>query len=384
MKKIFTLILVLACTIGLQAAETTWTIAGVKALMGADWNPAAEENLMTTTDGSTFTLVKENVMLKAGSYEYKACQDGAWTVTVPQEGNMELTIEENAEYKVTFTLTEATSETPALMAEAVKTGEYVGPLGDVWIVAGTEELLGSFWKGDDESNQMTPDNSGKIYKLVKTDVPLNVETPYQYKFVKDGSAWYGNLEGVVSKEDGNGNFEFYVAEPGKYTVEWTLNTETWTQSIQTTKTGEAEFGEKTWTICGVKDLCGNDWDPTYTENDMEKVDEGVFELTRPAVVLEAKDYEYKVAANHSWSESYGNESGQNQVLTVAAAGTYDVTFSFIVATKTLDALYEETTGIQAVTVKMVPSAAIYNLQGQRVNGNFRGIAIQNGKKMLMK
>jgi hypothetical protein len=99
--------------------------------------------------------------------------------------------------------------------------------------------------------------------------------------------------------------------------------------------------------------------------------------------LKAKDYSYKVAANHSWGESYGNESGQNQVLTVTADGTYDVTFSFIVATKTLDAGYE-TTGIEAVTVKIKPSAAIYNLQGQRVTSNYRGIAIMDGRKVVMK
>jgi hypothetical protein len=60
-----------------------------------------------------------------------------------------------------------------------------------------------------------------------------------------------------------------------------------------------------------------------------------------------------------------------------------VTFSFIVATKTLDAGYE-TTGIEAVTVKIKPSAAIYNLQGQRVTSNYRGIAIMDGKKVVMK
>ena len=386
MKKIFTLIVMLAATLAMQAEDAPWTIAGDKALAGVHWDPAAAENLMTTVDGSTFTLVKENVMLKADTYEYKACQNNGWDVAVPQSGNMQLTIAEDGAYKVTFTLTNANNlEEASLMAEAVKTGEYEGSDEVVWIVAGSEELMGVFWKGTiDEGgvNKMTTTDN-KIYTLTKTDVALNVETPYQYKFVKDESAWYGNLDGIVSKEEGNDNFELYVQEPGKYTVVWTFDTEAMTQTIKTTKTGDAEFGEKTWTICGVQDLCGSNWDPTDVTNDMEKVDEGVFELTRYSVALVAKDYEYKVAANHSWGECYGNESGQNQVLTVAAEGTYDVTFSFLVATKTLDASCE-TTGIEAVTVKIVPSAPIYNLQGQRVDSNFRGIAIQNGKKMLMK
>jgi len=385
MKKIFTLIVMLAATMAVQAADVTWTIAGDKALMGVHWDPAAEANLMTG-DGSTFTLTRENVMLKADTYQYKACQNADWAVAVPQEGNMQLVIAEDGAYKVEFTLSNANNPGEAsLMAVATKTGDYEGSDEAVWIVAGAEELMGVFWKGtlaEAAENKMTTTDQ-KVYTLTKTDVALDKETPYQYKFVKDESAWYGNIDGVVSKEDNNANFELYVDEPGKYTVVWTLNTETMTQSIETTKTGDAEFGEKTWTICGDKDLCGSEWSPEDTSNDMEKVDEGVFELTRANVELKAKDYSYKVAANHSWGESYGNESGQNQVLTVAADGTYDVTFSFIVATKTLDAYYE-TTGIEAVTVKIKPSAAIYNLQGQRVTSNYRGIAIMDGRKVVMK
>lgn len=384
MKKIFTLIAVLACALGVQAAEETWTIAGDKALMGVHWDPAATENLMSTTDGTTFTLTKENVMLKADKYEYKACANGDWVTAVPQSGNMELMIEADGAYTVVFTLANATDpESRVLSAVPTKTGEYVGPTEDTWIVAGVEDLMGSFWKGDDQNNKMTTAD-GKIYKLTKTQVPLNIETPYEYKFVQNESAWYGNLEGLVSKENGNGNFQIFVTEPGEYTVEWTLNTETWTQQIQTTKTGEHEFGEKTWTICGQEALCGEDWNPAYEANDMEKVDEGVFELTRYSVTLDEKTYEYKVAANHSWGESYGDELGENQKLAIAAAGTYDVTFSFIVSTKTLSAEYAEATAIEKVTVKALPAATLYNLQGQRVSGNYRGLVIRNGQKVVLK
>lgn len=41
-------------------------------------------------------------------------------------------------------------------------------------------------------------------------------------------------------------------------------------------------------------------------------------------------------------------------------------------------------GIATVKVLNASTAAIYNLQGQRVDSNYRGIAIQNGKKMLVK
>jgi hypothetical protein len=323
-------------------------------------------------------------MLKAGNYEYKACQNGGWAITVPQEGNQTLAIEADGAYKVTFTLAEANTESPILTAIPEKTGEYVGPTETVWVVAGAKELLGVEWAGGSEDNKMTS-SDGKVFTLEKTGVALDKETPYQYKYVQDESGWYGNLDGVVSKENGNKNFELFVDAPGLYKVTFTLDTENWTSNVVATKTGEATFGEKTWTICGQAALCGTEWDPTYAANDMEKIEEGYYELTRTSVELEAKTYEYKVAANHSWGESYGSEitSNGNQVLTVSENGTYDVTFSFIVSTKTLEAEYE-TTGITAVSVKAVPSAPMFNLQGQRVTSSYRGIAIKNGRKMIVK
>lgn len=377
MKKIFTLIVMLAATLGMQAQDT-WTVAGQKAILGVDWAPSDATNDMTSTDDVNFTLTKTGMMVKAGNYGYKVVKNHAWDEAYPAE-NAVLPIAEDGEYTIVFSFNATTHDVDA---QATKTGAYVGPTTSDWIVAGAKELLGVEWSADAEENKMTTED-GKIYKLVKTGVALNVETPYPFKFVQNGS-WLGNMgEGALGDTGMGGNFELYVDAPGIYTVTFTANEETMIGTVSAVKTGDAEFGEKTWTICGEKDLCGSDWNPEDTSNDMEKVDEGVFELTRANVELKAKDYSYKVAANHSWGESYGNESGQNQVLTVAADGTYDVTFSFIVATKTLDAGYE-TTGIEAVTVKIKPSAAIYNLQGQRVTSNYRGIAIMDGKKVVMK
>ena len=76
MKKIFTLIVMLAATLGMQAQDT-WTIAGVKALVGSGWD-ATDTNNDMTANGSVFTLVKTDVMLKAGSYQYKVVKNHAW------------------------------------------------------------------------------------------------------------------------------------------------------------------------------------------------------------------------------------------------------------------------------------------------------------------
>jgi hypothetical protein len=53
-------------------------------------------------------------------------------------------------------------------------------------------------------------------------------------------------------------------------------------------------------------------------------------------------------------------------------------------TKTVDASAEISSGIESVKVLIQKSAPIYNLQGQRISGNYRGIAIQNGRKVVVK
>ena len=151
------------------------------------------------------------------------------------------------------------------------------------------------------------------------------------------------------------------------------------------KTGEAVVAEKTWTLAGSGlELFGGEkeWDPENTANDMTKISEGYYELVKENVTLEAKDYKFKVCANHGWDESYGDE-GKDMVLTVDNAGTYNVTFTFFSEAKTLTAELSKATGIN--NVKLNANAnAIYNLQGQRVKANFRGIAIKTGRKMMVK
>ena len=388
MKKIFTLIAVLACALGVQAAAPTWTIAGEVKLMGVAWDPAAEENLMSRV-GDDMVLAKENVMLKAGEYEYKACEAGGWDVTVPQEGNYKLVIDEDGAYTVTFTLKDVDdAENRVLSATATKTGEYEGSTEAVWVVAGVEELLGVFWKGDLAEggiNKMTSTDD-KIYTLKKTDVALNKDTPYEYKFVQDESAWYGDGgEGVLSKE--GGNFKLFVDEPGKYSVTFTLNTETMVATIATEKTGEASFDDKVWTIAGAEAVLGSNWEPTDENNDMEDMGDGTFQLVKTNVTLAAGAYTYKVVANHSWSENYGGDydSDGNAVVEIDADGTYDITFVFIPETKELYATADEATGIKGVkNAAANKNTTMYNLQGQRVQAGFRGIVIMNGRKMIVK
>lgn len=382
MKKIFTLIVMLAATLGMQAQDT-WTVVGTAALTGTNWLDdveAAKANDMVTEDGNVYTWTKTDVALKAGGkYELKIVKNHSWDEEVyggfaggQESDNYVIDIAENGKYTVvvTFNHTEI-----SISHQATKTGE--AEFGETtWTVAGVAALCGSGWDPADASNDMVS-TDGVNFTWTKTDLPLEADVTYQFKVVAD-HAWgeeYGDPAG--------GNYEFQVPENGAYTLVITFSTDTKIVGHEATKTGEAHFDEKTWTVAGVTEICGSSWDPSDTSNDMTKMDEGYYELTRYNLHLAQSlgGYEYKVVANHAWGEEYPS---QNAKLYIDEEGDYDVTFMFTVSTKTVDALAEVATGITGVTVKVVPSAAIYNLQGQRVNGNFRGIAIQNGKKMLMK
>ena len=47
-------------------------------------------------------------------------------------------------------------------------------------------------------------------------------------------------------------------------------------------------------------------------------------------------------------------------------------------------LYEEVSGINAVKANVANNAAVYNLAGQKVGKDFKGLVIKDGKKFIQK
>ena len=84
----------------------TYTIVGVADVINGDaaWDPTATANDMTENAG-VWTLTVEGANLEAGqNYEYKMVKNHAWGEgEVPAQGNQTLTVEETAEYTITYT-----------------------------------------------------------------------------------------------------------------------------------------------------------------------------------------------------------------------------------------------------------------------------------------
>lgn len=101
---------------------TSWSIAGVADLMGEEWSPSAEANVMKEKSAGVYELVKQGVSLTAGSYEYKACANKAWSISeIPASGNQSLEILEDGIYDITFTLTVSEGYLEAVATPAATT-----------------------------------------------------------------------------------------------------------------------------------------------------------------------------------------------------------------------------------------------------------------------
>lgn len=378
MRKIFTLLVMLAATLGMQAQDT-WTVAGEKSILGVSWDPTCTDNDMTLHNDPVYKLTKTGMMITANEsgYGYKVVKNHSWDENYPDE-NALLSIPEDGEYTITFYFN---AEGKTVIAQAQKTGEYVAPeVGDqTWTVAGAEAIFGSSWDTGNTENDMTS-TDGTNYTLTKEGVVLEAGVSYGFKIVADHS-W----DEAYPAE----NYNLTVQENGTYTVTITFNKDTKEVGARTQKTGEAVIGDKVWTIAGVEELMGSAWNNADTNNDMTNMGDGTFQLVKYNVAMEAeKNYEFKVLANHSWDENYGENGvagGENVKVAVETTGNYDVTFVWNPESKELYATTEvsDPTGINVAKATKA-AVVIYNLQGQRVQAGFRGIVIKNGHKVLVK
>jgi len=99
-----------------EVSIKSWTIAGSEAVLGTNWSETDTKNDMTYANGE-WTLVKKNVTLTAGTYEYKVVGDYSWATNYPSS-NAKLSIAEDGIYDVTFTWN-ASTKTISASAEKV-------------------------------------------------------------------------------------------------------------------------------------------------------------------------------------------------------------------------------------------------------------------------
>ena len=187
-----------------------------------------------------------------------------------------------------------------------------------------------------------------------------------------------------------------VLEAGSYKISVAKDLST------VTITGEAP--ETTYTVAGSfyyadgsVAIFGTEWDVANTANDMEKQLDGTYKKVYTIDFPFAGNIQFKVAENHAWDVSYGwdvtaeNPDGNAfyNVASPANGATVTITFDPNGATAA-DKVKIEVTGIPTVGINGIvtddadDNAPIYNLAGQKVDKNYKGVVIKNGKKIYQK
>lgn len=240
--------------------------------------------------------------------------------------------------------------------------------------------------------------AGKTFTFTLDPSTITANT-VTFKFRPNGTSWTGYSDvtftgdeapsWLESTSDGNFKLDFtkYTADAFIFTMTWNGGksaSTNWTLTAEATnlKTLDPSTVERTWTVAGVEALCGVAWDPSNTANDMTKQTDGTYQLTLSGLSLEAGSYGFKVCADHAWDESYG-EGASDKILTIDAAGTYDVVITFNTETHEVTATATVATGISTVKAAAA-QGAMFNLKGQRVQNGFRGIAVVGGRKVVIK
>jgi hypothetical protein len=199
-----------------NVVQSTYTVAGSSGLLGTHWDVADTTNNMTLLEDGIYQLIKTDLSLVAGTYEYKVVRDHSWDWCRPSGPNQVLSIDKDGIYTVTFTLDlsiETISATAELQQEAVVIPKVflIGTMND-WDYTATELQL--------DSDSLT----------ASVTVMLNANTTYDYQMVVDGN-WFTSYDGMMTR-DNSQNWQFEHIESstiyasistdiaGEYTFVW--------------------------------------------------------------------------------------------------------------------------------------------------------------------
>ena len=185
--------------------------------------------------------------------------------------------------EVTFTLTANTADdTVQLMVN------YTIP-NATYTVAGNDAFCGTHWDETNTANDMTYNPLTGLYEKTYNNVTAG---NHEIKICQ-------NHDWAVSYGNGSDNYYIRVNTAGS-TVTITFNPHDNTINAIVT---EPEVTEEVYTIAGSDMLCGSDWDPGDTANDMTyNTTTGLYEKIYEGV--SAGNYEFKVCKNRGWTVAY--------------------------------------------------------------------------------
>ena len=197
-----------------------------------------------------------------------------------------------------------------------------------YYVAGSSSLCGSNWSCNDANNKMTLTDG--VYVKSYANVPAG---SHEFKITNgtwdDGTskgAWCVDASTSTPGYTGSDNISFTLLNATNITISYNESTDKITLKAE----GLDRFGTFTinsYTLCGNFPCFNGDWSPTNTTNNMTKDENGIWTKTYENVTLDAKKYQYKVAANNAWGNGEFPAQGNNEY-EIKEAGTYNLTFTY--------------------------------------------------------
>ena len=214
---------------GGSTPSVIYSVAGSKALLGAEWNEKEGNEMALDKEDGLYKLLCADVTLAAGTkYEFKIVTNHDWKNESYPTANKELYVEKDGKYDVTITFNADTKDV-AYVAEfkggAVVEKHYL-IVGDAAIANGEN------WNNAADINLMKSADEGLTYTLVVENAELAAETPYGYKVVEQGS-WTEYFPNI-----GGDNAYFSVEAAGVYTITYTYTVATSQCVAITSKTGD--------------------------------------------------------------------------------------------------------------------------------------------------
>ena len=348
-----------------------WTVAGGSNLMGSDWNTADTNNDMTSTDGVTYTLVKEGVVLEKGvTYEFKVAKDHAWTEAYPGN-NATLTVEETATYTVTFTFNADSKE---VSAATEKTGEAV--VGEK-----TYSLIGTINGNWDNDTDMTWNEENQKYTAEFENVAAG-KYEFKVRVNHDWAECYGT--------DGN-NYVLELDNKATYVL-ITFNPETKGISTIIVDGGDEPAGN---TVLWDTETAFDSWSATIVIEAEKFANVKAGDIIRVSYKDKGSDYNPIYKHVDDWSDwtdfqnaiNKDNEGYFEAPVTedaIAELQSKGLRFQGVGFTLTKVELISDASAINSVKKATKADGAIYNIAGQKVNASYKGLVIKNGKKYIQK
>ncbi len=308
-----------------------YNVAGTAALTGFEWD--VTKNTMTRTATGVHTLTFSNVPV--GEHQLKVAKNAAWEeswgFTNLDNTNSSANIY-NLGGNIAFILAATADVTVEFNPEAntvkvTTTGNFSEQKPARYVAGNSALCNGENWNPGAEVNKMTYDYVTGEYTKVFTNVAAGT---YEFKVTQgDWDKEFTNVDATCSDkgwEGGNGvNIKFTLKDKADVTIKLTA-----TDKVCLTST-LGEFGKveiTSYTLVGDAAIFGTAWDVANNDNNMvRKGETDTLTKVYTNILLTAKDYEYKVVGNHSYSAF--EYPAQNAKFTIKEKGYYTVTFTFV-------------------------------------------------------